>query len=99
MGRAKVSVNGSQAPKSFTITIGEQSFAPVSYQTFRVGPFQATVHFEEGASEEQIEQELDSAFNLLLEWSRKEYKRALEAHLACIEHNAAKVSERKRNRG
>lgn len=57
-------------PEEITVTLGEQVFAPVSYNSFRVGPFSYTTKIGPNETENMA---FDRAHNYLMECSRRAY--------------------------
>lgn len=55
---------------TITVTLGEQVFAPIQYNSFRVGPFSCTTTIKEGESPEAA---YTRAHNFLIRCARIAY--------------------------
>lgn len=73
-----------------TVTLAEARYAPVSYNTFGVGPFSATATVEEWENPAEVMAELHG---VLLDAARKEFKRAIEAYAKTLDYNDRVVRE------
>ena len=76
----RVAVRGMQV----TITLAEQRYSPVSFNTFGVGPFTATVTIAPG---DDVEQVLGEAREILREAAKVEFKRAIESYTKALDYN------------
>jgi hypothetical protein len=73
-----------------TITLAETRYSPVSYNSFGVGPFSATVTIEPGEDPAEV---IEEARNVLLAAARAEYKRSIEAYPKALDYNDRVVRE------
>ncbi len=83
-------------PMQVTFSIAESRYSPVSYQSFGVGPFSATVTIEPGDDPKEV---VDEAKQVLLDIARDEYMRAVESYAKALSFNDRYVKEFMARRG
>lgn len=65
-------------PDTLTVTYGEETFSPIPYNTFRVGPISVAIELHVG---ETIEQAHFRAWEFLKKAANKEYEEKASAFL------------------
>jgi hypothetical protein len=74
--------------ESFAVTMGSETFSPISYNSFTVGPFSLTVRIMRG---ESFEGAFDTAMEKLEALFKREYETKLAEHLERVKKAALTV--------